>query len=68
MKDTNLTISLQPDQFSDELLPVTPSHQAPTPVEQAKYGRCAKCSCPQFQGNGSTCTRNGCGHHFDNHW
>lgn len=32
------------------------------------YGKCSKCSCPGFQGNSSTCSRSGCGHHYDDHW
>jgi len=34
----------------------------------AGYGRCSECSCPGFQGSGYTCTRGGCGHHYDQHW
>ncbi len=33
---------------------------------EAKYGRCASCSCPGFSGSGNTCSR--CGHHYDAHW
>jgi hypothetical protein len=35
---------------------------------EAKYGRCSKCSCPGFTGSGYTCSRGGCGHHYDMHW
>lgn len=35
-----------------------------------KYGRCAECNCPGYQGSSSTthnfCSR--CGHHYDDHW
>lgn len=31
------------------------------------YGRCSQCSCPGFIGSGYTCTRSGCGHHYDEH-
>lgn len=35
------------------------------------YGKCRhyKCSCPGFYAvSGYTCTRGGCGHHYDEHW
>ena len=34
------------------------------------YGRChaSNCSCFAFQGSGYTCTRGGCGHHYDRHY
>jgi hypothetical protein len=32
------------------------------------YGRCSRCSCPGFFGSGYTCSRGGCGHHYDSHW
>jgi hypothetical protein len=38
-----------------------------SPTEQG-YGRCSQCSCPGFTGSGYTCTRGGCGHHYDSHW
>ena len=28
-------------------------------------GRCSKCSCPGFKGNGNICED--CGHHYDEH-
>lgn len=31
------------------------------------YGKCSQCSCPGFVGSGYTCTRSGCGHHYDEH-
>jgi hypothetical protein len=31
------------------------------------YGKCSACSCPGFSGSGYTCTRGGCGHHYDQH-
>ncbi|MEW6301163.1 MAG: hypothetical protein AB1671_26090 [Thermodesulfobacteriota bacterium] len=34
----------------------------------AGYGKCSRCSCPGFYGSGSTCSRSGCGHHYDEHW
>jgi hypothetical protein len=34
----------------------------------AGYGKCSSCSCPGFSGSGYTCTRGGCGHHYDSHW
>jgi hypothetical protein len=34
---------------------------------EASSGRCRNCSCPGFQGVGYTCTRGGCGHHYDLH-
>jgi hypothetical protein len=33
-----------------------------------KYGKCSRCSCPGFSGSGYTCSRGGCGHHYDLHW
>jgi hypothetical protein len=33
-----------------------------------RYGKCSKCSCPGFYGSGYTCSRGGCGHHYDSHW
>lgn len=35
---------------------------------EAGWGKCSKCSCPGFQGSGYTCTRGGCGHHYDSHY
>jgi hypothetical protein len=35
---------------------------------EAGYGRCSRRSCPGFRGNGYTCSRGGCGHHYDSHW
>jgi hypothetical protein len=35
---------------------------------RARYGKCSRCSCPGFSGSGSTCSRSGCGHHYDQHW
>lgn len=32
------------------------------------YGKCSECSCPGFVGSGNTCSRSGCGHHYDSHW
>lgn len=32
------------------------------------YGRCSRCSCPGFYGSSYTCSRGGCGHHYDQHW
>jgi hypothetical protein len=32
------------------------------------YGKCARCSCPGFFGSSYTCSRGGCGHHYDEHW
>ncbi len=37
-------------------------------LEHPGYGKCADCSCPGFTGSGYTCTRGGCGHHYDRHW
>ena len=45
------------------LVPLTRSQKA-----EARYGRCTKCSCPGFTGSGYTCSRGGCGHHYDVHW
>jgi hypothetical protein len=33
----------------------------------AGYGKCSACSCPGFFGSGYTCSRGGCGHHYDQH-
>jgi hypothetical protein len=33
----------------------------------ANYGACTLCNCPGFQGSDYTCTRGGCGHHYDSH-
>jgi len=35
---------------------------------QAGPGSCRDCSCPEFYGSGYTCSRGGCGHHYDRHW
>ncbi len=42
--------------------------QTPAPVPG--FGRChaSHCSCFRFQGSGYTCTRGGCGHHYDRHY
>lgn len=32
------------------------------------YGRCSSCSCPSYSGSGYTCSRGGCGHHYNVHW
>ena len=42
----------------------------PTPagVRFGKAGSCSCCSCPGFFGSSYTCSRNGCGHHYDEHW
>jgi hypothetical protein len=37
-------------------------------VKTVGYGKCADCSCPGFVGSSSTCSRSGCGHHYDRHW
>lgn len=35
----------------------------------ATYGACRRCSCPGFwAASGYTCHRNGCNHHYDEHW
>ena len=54
------------------LLPVigtAATHPKPTQPVYG-YGRCHqyKCSCFGFQGSGYTCTRGGCGHHYDLHY
>ncbi len=33
----------------------------------ALYGPCTECNCPGFVGPDFTCTRGGCGHHYDVH-
>jgi len=33
----------------------------------ALYGPCSECNCPGFVGPDFTCTRGGCGHHYDVH-
>jgi hypothetical protein len=38
------------------------------PYRLAKYGNCSRCSCPSFLGSSYTCSRRGCGHHYDDHW
>jgi hypothetical protein len=43
-------------------------HEGTSPVFQCGYGGCSSCSCPGFYGSGSTCSRSGCGHHYDSHW
>lgn len=52
------------------LLPAADSPRAIKPDTAYGYGRCHayKCSCFGFQGTGYTCTRGGCGHHYDLHY
>ena len=38
-----------------------------TPIRLG-YGQCSSCSCPGFSGSGYTCSRGGCGHHYNTHW
>ena len=33
---------------------------------EAGYGRCSKCNCPAYEGNGNICDN--CGHNYKAHW
>lgn len=35
---------------------------------EAGYGKCSRCRCPGFTGSSYTCSRGGCGHHYNEHW
>lgn len=45
------------------LIPASLLHKA-----EARYGKCSRCSCPGFTASGYTCSRGGCGHHYNEHW
>ena len=47
--------------------PARSSHRNLGPISVG-YGKCARCSCPGFFGSSYTCSRGGCGHHYDEHW
>ncbi len=46
---------------------VSPINASLNRADLLSYGRCSQCSCPGFIGSGYTCTRGGCGHHYDEH-
>ena len=50
------------------LLDLSHARAEPNDRVEAGYGRCSRCSCPGFRGNGYTCSRGEYGHHYDSHW
>lgn len=53
-----------------ETSPATPN-AAPEPQAIRKgYGACSKsgCNCQSYEGSGSTCGNQGCGHAYEDHW
>jgi hypothetical protein len=40
----------------------------PGSVRFGRAGSCSCCSCREYFGSGYSCSRSGCGHHYDDHW
>jgi hypothetical protein len=43
----------------------TPAEKTPRSHLRCGLGRCGRCSCPSFDGNGNICEY--CGHHYGDH-
>lgn len=49
--------------------PVVDTQSDPQPW-RCGFGACSKsgCNCKEYEGSGSTCANQGCGHSFQDHW